>query len=129
MSPVTITIAKLIESPAVVDKIDIFAGHHAIAPVLLSPDFSGCGIAVNRLYDERQDHNVHAAVMVTCLSSSLDKAEAMGEAVVGALRDGEEPWSHEEADDVQFEKSGPDVTGWDAARGQFFRSIEFSVSW
>lgn len=129
MSPVTITIAKLLETPSVVEQVDIFAGKSAILPVLVDPDFPGCGIAVNRLYDDREDRNVHAAVMVTCLSVSFDKVEAMGEAVVGTLRDGNEPWSYREAEDVQFEKTGPDVTGWDPVRRQFFRSIEFSVSW
>lgn len=129
MSPVTLVIEKLRQTPAVAEAVGIFNGKQAIVPVMLTPDFMGSGIAVNRVFDEREHHNINAVVLVTCLAASFEGVESLGEAVIGALHDGAEEWSHGDAEDVQFEKMGPDVTGWDHARQQFVRSIEFSVNW
>lgn len=126
-SVITIVIARLMEAP-VADAVGMVNHKSAIFPVMLPREFTGDGIAINRLFEETDDGNVHAVVMVTAFAADFAAVEHIGAGIVDTLRDGDEEWSHD-VEDVQFGKAGPDFTGWDGDRGQFFRSIHFEVRW
>lgn len=98
-----------------------------ICPVAPAPAPAEC-VVVNRLFETRDD-NVRSLIAVTVLSAAFDRMEVIGDLIVEGLKDGDEPWSLGEAKDVLFEKLGADVTGFDAGRQQYVRTIEFGVSW
>lgn len=128
ISDIVLVSARLRESE-VASLVDVFGHHEGIFPVMLPKDFPGAGVAINRVFHETEDSNVHSVVTVTAFAGDFDRVEKMGEAACDALRDGAEPWSYIDVEDVQFEKVGPDFTGWDPVREQFFRSIHFEVRW
>lgn len=129
MNAITLTVQKLIETVEVSNSVGATLHHAAIYPVRLPDGYDGSGIIVNRVHEEIEDGTTHALVAVTLYETGFDRIEEIGASVVDALSDGEAEWSHGDAIDVQFVKTGPDVTGWDDSRKMYVRTIEFGVAW
>lgn len=100
-----------------------------ITPV--RPATDGSAVTVNRLLEQSDEDFTHAVVAVTCLAQTFEEAESLAAAAIAALQDveGAKPFNFEDAEDVMFEKVGPDVTGYDERTERYLRQIEFAVHW
>lgn len=122
-SSINVTIQKLLQSEVANDA-KVFAVRPMNYP-------AGNAVAINRVFHETDGRNVHDVVVATIYANSVDEMETIGSQVLASLRDDPDgnEWSFGKAIDVQFVATGSDTTGWDGAREQFLRSIEFEVSW
>jgi hypothetical protein len=127
VSALAIGVNRVMAAPQTAARVSSEGLAH-IYPICPPDKQVSASIVVNRLFERAEDGNTVIGLALTVFGKTVNEIEEIGATLVEEI-DGTADFNFAELIGITFDKSGPDVTGYDASRSLMFRQIEFAVTY